>query len=83
VCYKNGAELTLNFKCNAIGAYVVTCSDIVVEVSIDGENYKKFDLSHHKYSENLNYPETIMFATGLDKGNHEIKMHIKINIRKR
>ena len=78
LCATNsGAKLTLNFKGNAVGAYIIAGPDAgVVEVSIDGGIYKKFDLYHHKYSKGLNYPRTIMFATGLDKGIHELKMRI-------
>ncbi len=74
---KSGAELAFNFEGTAVGVYIVAGPDAgMVEVSIDGGDYVKFDLFHHKYSKGLHYPQTVMFATELSKGVHTMKLRM-------
>lgn len=74
---KSGAELTFNFEGTAVGAFIVAGPDAgIVEVSIDGGPYQTFDLYHHKFSKNLHYPRTVMFATALEEDKHELKMRM-------
>ena len=72
---KRGAELTLEFSGTALGAYMLSGPDAgIVEVSIDGGPFVEFDLYHRKFSKNLHYPQTIMFANDLDDGKHSLEM---------
>jgi hypothetical protein len=48
----------------------------VVEVSIDGGPFTKHDLYHKRWSKNLHYPQTIMFANDLDEGKHILKLNV-------
>ena len=47
----------------------------VMEVSIDGGQWKRVDLYHH-YSRGLNYPRTVMFAADLKAGEHTAKFRL-------
>ncbi len=74
---KNGAELTFEFNGIAIGAYMLSGPDAgIVEVSIDGGPFLKYDLYHKKYSNGLHYPQTIIFANDLNKGNHTLQLKV-------
>jgi len=58
---KPGAEMSVDFKGTAIGAYVLAGPDAgIVETSIDGGPYKPTNL-YHDFSENLHYPRTVIF----------------------
>jgi len=71
-----GAELTLAFEGNAIGAYVVAGPDAgTVAVRIDGKPFPDADL-YHAYSKGLHYPRTVMFGTGLDAGPHTLSLRV-------
>jgi lysophospholipase L1-like esterase len=71
-----GSETTVNFKGQAIGAYIVAGPDAgIVEASIDGGAFKKVDL-FHRFSKGLHYPRTLMFATDLSAGDHVLKLRI-------
>jgi len=71
---KAGAELSLEFNGTAIGAFMLSGPDAgCFEVSIDGEAFVEFD-PYSKYSKNLHYPQTIMFANDLDEGKHTLKL---------
>ena len=73
---KKGAELSFEFTGSAVGAYIVSGPDAgSVEVSIDGGEYKEFDL-YHKYSKNLHYPQTIIFSADLPKGKHSLTLRM-------
>ena len=71
-----GAETTLEFSGNAIGAYIVAGPDAgIVETAIDGGPFTRTDL-YHAYSRNLHYPRTVIFAADLKPGKHSLKMRI-------
>ncbi|MGK0188010.1 MAG: pimeloyl-ACP methyl ester carboxylesterase [Verrucomicrobiales bacterium] len=68
------AELTLEFEGASIGAYVLAGPDTgVVNVSIDGGEWNTVKLYHH-FSKGLHYPRTVMFASGLERGVHSLRM---------
>jgi len=61
----------LSFTGSALGAYLVAGPDAgIIEVSIDGAPFKKYD-TFHRYSKGLHYPRTIVFAYDLDDGEHK------------
>ena len=71
-----GADLTLEFEGNAVGAYLLAGPDAgVVEVSIDGGPFTKVDL-FHRFSRGLHYPRTVLFASDLKLGAHKLKLRI-------
>jgi lysophospholipase L1-like esterase len=71
-----GSEATVNFKGQAIGAYIVAGPDaVIVEASIDGGDFRKVDL-FHRFSKGLHYPRTVMFATDLSSGDHVLKLRV-------
>ena len=71
-----GKEVIVKFKGRALGAYVLAGPDAgVMEVSIDGGEWKRVDLYHH-YSRGLNYPRTVMFAADLKAGEHTAKIRL-------
>ena len=73
-----GSEVTIEFEGHAIGAYVLAGPDAgVLEVSIDGENYKRVNL-YHQYSRGLHYPRTVMFATDLKPGKHTVQIRVAL-----
>jgi hypothetical protein len=73
---KAGKETTVKFNGRALGAYVLAGPDAgVVEVSIDGGQWKRVDLYHH-YSRGLHYPRTVMFAADLKTGEHTAKIRL-------
>ena len=71
-----GREAIVKFKGRALGAYVLAGPDAgVMEVSIDGGQWKRVDLYHH-YSRGLHYPRTVMFAADLKRGAHTAKIRL-------
>jgi len=71
-----GAELTLEFTGTAVGAYVLAGPDAgVVEATVDGGPARRVDL-YHRFSANLHYPRTVMFATELEPGQHTLELRI-------
>jgi lysophospholipase L1-like esterase len=76
-----GAELSLAFEGNAVGAYVVAGPDAgTVEASVDGGPFQKTDL-YHAYSKDLHYPRTVMFAVGLEEGPHTLTLRVSADTR--
>ena len=74
---KKGAELSFEFTGTAVGAFNLAGPDAgIIEVSIDGGPPVKYDLYHPKFSKNLHYPQTTMFANDLEQGKHTL--HIKM-----
>ena len=72
------AAVTIEFEGHAIGAYVLAGPDAgVLEVSIDGEDYKRVNL-YHQYSRGLHYPRTVMFATDLKPGKHTAQIRVAL-----
>ncbi len=70
-----GAELSFEFTGTAVGAFLLSGPDEgIVEVSIDGGPFVEYDPYHKQYSENLHYPQTIMFANELKDGKHTLQL---------
>lgn len=71
-----GDEIRLTFNGKSVGAFILAGPDAgIVESSVDGEAATKHDM-FHRYSEKLNYPRSVMFATGLKPGTHELVLKI-------
>ncbi|MBC8325284.1 MAG: SGNH/GDSL hydrolase family protein [Verrucomicrobia subdivision 3 bacterium] len=71
-----GKGTTVKFKGRALGAYVLAGPDAgVLEVSVDGGEWKRVDLYHH-HSRGLHYPRTVMFAADLNAGTHTAKLQL-------
>lgn len=74
------AELSVEFKGTAVGAYLLAGPDAgVLLASIDDGPAKSFNLYHH-FSANLHYPRTVMFATDLTDGPHVLKLRVSTEI---
>ncbi|MDB4669446.1 SGNH/GDSL hydrolase family protein [bacterium] len=73
---KPGAELKLDFEGRTVGAFILAGPDAgIVEASIDGGEFTKHDL-FHRFSGGLNYPRSVIFATDLKPGKHELKLRL-------
>ena len=73
---KPGAELNLQFEGTSVGAFLLAGPDAgTVSVSVDGSQPQPVDL-YHRFSKNLHYPRTVMFATDLSPGVHTLKLTI-------
>jgi lysophospholipase L1-like esterase len=71
-----GAEASVEFEGTAVGAYVVAGPDAgIVEASVDGGSFVAVDL-YHSFSAGLHYPRTVMFATDLRPGKHEVRIRV-------
>ena len=71
-----GAELSFDFEGRAVGAFVLAGPDAgIVEVSVDGGAFATIDL-YHRFSGGLNYPRSVMFATGLAPGKHTLSLRL-------
>ncbi|WP_345681926.1 SGNH/GDSL hydrolase family protein [Novipirellula caenicola] len=71
-----GDTVSLAFDGNAIGAYVVAGPDAgMIEASVDGGPFEVVDL-YHQHSKGLHYPRTVMFASDLKDGEHEVTLRI-------
>ena len=78
-----GDEIRLTFEGSSVGAFILAGPDAgTVETSVDGGSVTKHDL-FHRYSEKLNYPRSVMFATGLKPGTHELVLKISRNPSKK
>lgn len=72
-----GSTLYLNFSGRAIGAFILAGPDSgIVEVSIDADEWRSID-TYHRFSKTLNYPRSVMFASGLSSGNHQFALRIR------
>lgn len=71
-----GTTLYLNFSGRAIGGFILAGPDSgLVEVSVDGEAWRTVD-TYHRFSESLNYPRSVMFASGLNPGFHQLALRM-------
>lgn len=71
-----GAELSVEFEGTAIGSYLLAGPDAgVLRVSIDDGPFEDFPL-YHRFSRNLHYPRTVMFAADLEDGPHVLTLRI-------
>lgn len=74
---KKGAGLSLEFSGTAVGVYMLAGPDAAtVEVSIDGGPSVTYDLYHKRFSKNLHYPQTILFANDLEEGMHILELKV-------
>jgi lysophospholipase L1-like esterase len=70
------SELSLNFAGRAIGAYILAGPDAgQLEVRIDDGDWTTIELYHH-YSAGLHYPRTVMFASDLPRGEHQVTVRL-------
>ena len=66
--------LILGFDGNEVGAFVLAGPDAgMVEARIDGGPPTVHDL-YHRFSKKLNYPRSVVFASGLAPGKHRIDL---------
>ena len=71
-----GAELKYSFEGTSTGAYVLAGPDAgQLEVSIDGGKFETVNL-FHSYSKGLHYPRTVMLATDLKPGKHDVVLRV-------
>ena len=71
-----GAALSLSFEGTAVGAFVLAGPDAgQLEVQIDDGDWRSVEL-YHGYSSGLHYPRTVMFATDLESGSHQVNVRI-------
>ena len=64
--------LSLEFEGRALGAFVLAGPDAgKIRYMIDGKDEREIDL-RHRYSANLHYPRTVIFADDLIPGTHKI-----------
>jgi len=71
-----GDYLYHTFSGTMLGAFVLAGPDAgVLEVSIDGGDWKKVDL-YHAYSKGLNYPRSVILADGLTKSYHTAAIRV-------
>jgi hypothetical protein len=71
-----GAMLSFQFSGHAVGAYVLAGPDAgQLEVQIDDGEWTNVEL-FHAYSSGLHYPRTVMFASGLKRGDHTVRVRL-------
>ena len=71
-----GAELKFEFQGQAFGLYVLAGPDAGrVEYSVDGSEVKTAEL-YHRHSSGLHYPRTVMLATDLEQGQHQVTLKV-------
>ncbi len=71
-----GSMMTVSFQGTAIGAFVLAGPDAaILEYSLDAGPWEQVDLYHH-HSKGLNYPRTVMFATELKPGFHQMALRV-------
>ena len=72
-----GTTLYLNFSGRAVGGFILAGPDSgVVEVSVDAEEWRTIDI-YHSFSKSLNYPRSVIFASGLNPGFHQLALRIR------
>lgn len=71
-----GTTLYLDFEGRAVGAFVLAGPDAgMVEFSVDGSPWQKKTL-YHQHSGKLNYPRSVMFASDLSPGRHQLVLRL-------
>jgi lysophospholipase L1-like esterase len=71
-----GNYLYHTFSGKMLGAFVLAGPDAgILEVSIDGGEWKKVDLFHH-HSKGLNYPRSVVLADGLASSYHTAAIRV-------
>ncbi|MDO5554473.1 MAG: GDSL-type esterase/lipase family protein [Planctomycetia bacterium] len=70
-----GAVCQFEFEGTAVGAFVLAGPDAgALNVSIDGQPSQKVELYHERYSPQLHYPRTVLFADELPEGKHTVEV---------
>ncbi len=76
VAEKPGAQFSLAFEGSTVGAYVVAGPDAgILDVSVDGGDFRPVDL-YHRFSSGLHYPRTVILATDLAPGPHQLVVRV-------
>lgn len=71
-----GDELSLEFEGRAVGAFVLAGPDAgKIVASVDGGDAVTHDL-YHRHSGGLNYPRSVILASGLPPGKHTVTLRI-------
>lgn len=71
-----GDSLKLRFSGTAAGAFILAGPDSgMVRTRVDGGDWQEHDL-FHRFSEKLNYPRSVIFAAGLERGKHQLELEI-------
>lgn len=71
-----GDYLYHTFSGTMLGAFVLAGPDAgMLEVSIDGGEWKKVDL-YHQHSKGLNYPRSVVLADGLERSYHYLAIRV-------
>ena len=71
-----GAVARLKFEGSAVGAFVLAGPDAgTLESRIDDGEWNSVQL-YHRYSKGLHYPRSVMFASGLKHGKHELEIRL-------
>lgn len=71
-----GDYLYHTFSGTMLGAFVLAGPDAgMLEVSIDGGDWKKIDL-YHQHSKALNYPRSVILADGLTRSYHNAAIRV-------
>jgi lysophospholipase L1-like esterase len=75
---RTSRDLVLEFEGTAIGAYVLAGPDAGVAHFYIGDDFEKGERVnfHHRFSKDLHYPRTVMFATGLKPGKHKLTLGV-------
>ncbi len=67
-----GAEFSFDFEGRTVGAFITAGPDAgLCECSIDGGEFRQIDL-FRSYSSGLHYPYTVIFASDLKPGRHQL-----------
>lgn len=67
-----GDYLYYTFQGTMIGAFILAGPDAgALEVSVDAGEWERVEL-YHRFSENLNYPRSVILADGLSNAYHQI-----------
>lgn len=71
-----GAALSLRFEGTAAGAFVLAGPDAgTLQTRVDGGPWHQVPLDH-RFSKNLHYPRTVMFADDLEAGRHQLEIRL-------
>ncbi len=75
-CTAPESTLSFSFKGTAVGVECVAGPDAgTLEYSIDGSEWKSFNLSH-RFSKGLHYPRTVVFEGELENQKHKLKVRL-------
>ena len=73
---KPGGQLRLTFSGTAVGVFVVAGPDAgQLQFRIDDGEWGTVEL-YHRFSKGLHYPRTVMFASELEDGEHQLEVRV-------